>query len=565
LRKLLPRALRRPLKSVLGRIVPQNKRKAGKSEREPRPPAVPHPPVDFGPARLISSTPPVFLTGIRRGGYLGIASAFAQRFGNMKAGFIIFPTWTLEQSRSPHAIRQTLTEHSGRHPNHRFLFICGTPKETQILQDLGIPAVFLSKNVMVSDQIFRPIQDARVEFDGIYNARFIPVKRHELAAAVPRVGYIAYVEGNRDQQFRDLYSAALARNPGHVILNDLVGGMPARMSPEQVNGALARAAVGLILSAVEGSNYASVEYLLAGLPVVSTPSIGGRDVFFDPDYCIVCAPDPAAVREAVATLRARNTPREVIRARTLAKLQPDRERFLGMIDGLIEELGGERRYSDGAWPFGDATGAPWRPFAEHLAEFAERQQRADLAEEFGLSHDALSNVQLHAAELRPIVTAIRERPGCALLVFGCGNDSPFWEKVNRGGTTAFLEDNPRWVSNARAALATATVHSVQYGTRLAEWPRLLDSPSELAMDLPVELDSRRWDVILVDGPAGYDDTQPGRMKSIYAASRLVAAGGRVFVHDCDRPAERAFTSRYLGDERLFVEAKGRATLRGYTF
>jgi glucuronoxylan 4-O-methyltransferase len=85
------------------------------------------------------------------------------------------------------------------------------------------------------------------------------------------------------------------------------------------------------------------------------------------------------------------------------------------------------------------------------------------------------------------------------------------------------------------------------------------------MDLPVELGSRRWDVILVDGPAGYDDTQPGRMKSIYAASRLVAAGGRVFVHDCDRPAERAFTSRYLGDDRLFVEAKGRATLRGYTF
>jgi hypothetical protein len=85
------------------------------------------------------------------------------------------------------------------------------------------------------------------------------------------------------------------------------------------------------------------------------------------------------------------------------------------------------------------------------------------------------------------------------------------------------------------------------------------------MDLPVEVGSRRWDVILVDGPTGHKDGQPGRMKSIYAASTLVAPGGCVFVHDCERPAEQAFASRYLGDDRLYIEAKGRAMLRGYAF
>jgi glycosyltransferase involved in cell wall biosynthesis len=49
-----------------------------------------------------------------------------------------------------------------------------------------------------------------------------------------------------------------------------------------VNQGLARAVVGLCLSTVEGSNYASMEYMLAGLPIVSTPSIGGREVYFDP-------------------------------------------------------------------------------------------------------------------------------------------------------------------------------------------------------------------------------------------------------------------------------------------
>lgn len=189
----------------------------------------------------------------------------------------------------------------------------------------------------------------------------------------------------------------------------------------------------------------------------------------------------------------------------------------------------------------------------------------EVAQEFGLDPDALTSVQLHANELRPIAMTIRGKPGCALLVFGCSNDSPFWEKINRSGTTAFLEDDPEWVVKTRARLATAAVHTISYGTSLTEWRRLLGSPFQLVMELPVEVGSRRWDVILVDGPAGHKDTQPGRMKSIYAASRLVAAGGHVFVHDCERPAEQAFASRYLGDDRLFIEVKGRAVLRGYAF
>lgn len=554
LRKLLPRAIRKHLNRMLRRGAPE---KAG-------PPGTRDAPGEFGPVRRLSSAPPVFLSGISKNAYLGIARAFARRYGNLDAGFIVFPTWSLEQSRTPQAIQRALAIHAERNPGHRFLLICNTPAETLLLQGLGLRAVFLNKNFMVSERIFRPIPDCSVEFDAVYNARFIPAKRHELVSAVPRVGYIAYIESNRDQEFRQLYAGALARSPHHVLLNEQVDGLPVRMSHEQVNAALGRAAVGLVLSEVEGSSYASMEYLLAGLPVVSTPSKGGRDVFFDPEYCIVCDPAPAAVRDAVDTLRARNIPREYIRARTLARIQPERARFLRAVDDLVEELGGHRRFQDRDWPFGDESGVAWRTFKEHLADFAA-SQRAELEVEFGLKSGVLANVQLEAGEIRPIVTAIRDKPGCNVLVFGCGNDAPFWESVNRGGTTAFLEDDPAWAAKAQAALASAIVHPVRYDTRVAEWRRLLDRPSELAMELPAEIGSRRWDVIIVDGPAGFDDTQPGRMKSIYAASRLVAPAGRIFVHDCQRPAEQAFASRYLGDHRLFVEARGRAVLKGYAF
>src|SRR5690606_8636165 len=111
----------------------------------------------------------------------------------------------------------------------------------------------------------------------------------------------------------------------------------------------------------------------------------------------------------------------------------------------------------------------------------------------------------------------------------------------------------------------AQVHLVQYGTQRRFWRALLDDEDRLAMDLPHDVFARHWDVIIVDAPAGFDDTTPGRMKSIYAASRLARPGTRVFVHDCERPVEDAFTSKYLGSTRVFVETRGRAILRGYAF
>jgi glycosyltransferase involved in cell wall biosynthesis len=345
--------------------------------------------VDFGPVRILSASPPILLSGIPYDEYLGIARAFAARHGNVEAGFVIFPTWTIESSGFPEAIRQRFLSHIERYPRHELRFICNTPKETELLTGAGLPATFLNKNFMVSDRIFHPIPTAEVEFDAVYNARFVTEKRHELAAAIPRVGYIAYLdqEGGRREQFHALLSAALSRNPDHALLNEIVDGQPAGMSHEQVNAALNRAAVGLLLSDREGSSYASMEYMLAGLPVVSTPSRGGRDVFFDPEYCIVCEPDPRTIRDAVAALRARSIPRAVVRERTLARIGADRKRFLVMIDDLIAELGGERRYSGTAWPFGHANGVRWAPFKEHLAELAE-QQRASLANELGFEAPA---------------------------------------------------------------------------------------------------------------------------------------------------------------------------------
>ena len=524
---------------------------------------------DFGPVAVLSHDPPVFKTGIAQDEFLGIARAFGERYGDVAAGFIIYPTWTIESTSA--ALAAAAAAHRERFRNHHLLFMCNTQREADLVSLAGQPAVFLNKNFTVSETIFRPLADAVVEFDAIYNARFVPSKRHELAAKIDRVAYLSYAEGSapRLNHQRKLMAATLARNPSHTLLNPLTDGLPDRLTHCEANAALNRAAVGLCLSDVEGSNYASMEYMLAGLPVVSTPSQGGRDVYFDPDYCMICEPNAAAVRDAVKAIKARKLSREHIRARTLAKIEPQRRRFVTLVDDMIASLGAPRRF-DVPWPFAEtSTMVTWDSFANHLLAFDRVAGSGRLAGATGMGVPIvaadLEDVQLQSTELRPIITAIASRPRCSLLVFGCGNDSTLWEKINRDGTTAFVEDDPKWLEAARSRLTTAQVHPVRYGTRRSDWLSLLNSPAMLELDLPAAVSSRRWDVVFVDGPAGYEDAHPGRMKSIYAASRLVAPGGCVFIHDCDRPVERQFAARYLGSQRLFVEVRGRAVLNGYAF
>jgi len=88
--------------------------------------------------------------------------------------------------------------------------------------------------------------------------------------------------------------------------------------------------------------FASIEYMLCGLPVVSTPSRGGRDFYFDPEFCRVVPPDPVAVADAVAELIRRDLPPEHIRAKTLPKLLHDRAKLLGFVRAIYEETGTHR-------------------------------------------------------------------------------------------------------------------------------------------------------------------------------------------------------------------------------
>lgn len=161
-------------------------------------------------------------------------------------------------------------------------------------------------------------------------------------------------------------------------------------------------------------------------------------------------------------------------------------------------------------------------------------------------------VQMYPAEMVMVTRAVRSFSPCRLLVFGVGNDSGYWLALNRKGTTVFLEHDEPWLQAIAGDIGHGPILAVRYDTRLDESSTLIDQPSRLAMELPPSVRERTWDVILVDAPPGRQPNHPGRMQSIYEASRLVSPTGHVFVHDCHRRVERLYSDRFLGTGMMLV-------------
>ncbi len=153
-------------------------------------------------------------------------------------------------------------------------------------------------------------------------------------------------------------------------------------------------------------------------------------------------------------------------------------------------------------------------------------------------------VLLSIDELFAIALSLRLHPG-PFLIFGAGHDSVLWAILNGGRSTVFLESDPYWMKRIGARARFLDLYQVTYTTRLDEMrvPEIKELTPP-ALDLPETLRVQTWVTILVDAPQGWGDG-PGRLQSIFEAGRLVAKGGRIFVHDCDREGERYLTGLYL--------------------
>jgi glycosyltransferase involved in cell wall biosynthesis len=276
--------------------------------------------------------------------------------------------WTLENPRFLKNAVSAYRQHTGVFPEHRLLFLCNAPREVELLETEGIPAVLCNHNLFVDEDVFCIDPASRKDFDAIYVAVISRYKRHALCRDLPSVAFVYYDPHTRagSTYFAELgemlpnatfineqYAQRALARPLHRRAEKLINQLLAQrrhvnLPPHGVAACINRARVGLCLSAEEGAMFASTEYLLCGVPVVTTVSRGGRDYFFAPEFCTTVEPDPRAVGRAVADLARRAPPPETIRAATLEKVRRERLKLRDILQAIFEAEGIMSRFAE-AW------------------------------------------------------------------------------------------------------------------------------------------------------------------------------------------------------------------------
>jgi len=295
---------------------------------------------NYAPYTILSGNPPIFFMPYWIDDQLLPLSSLDMLFEYLRdrrAYFLFNWFWQIEEPRKIAAYHRLEQAHQREYPGHRFIHLCNTTRQIQRFRDAGLEAIFCNQNCLVDESIFRPLPEVAKEFDAIYDGRLIDHKRHHLANKVASLGLVyAFNQMVDSRATVDRIRKSLAHA---YFFNHPEGGEYRVLPSAEVNRSLNRCRVGLCLSAVEGAMYASIQYLLAGLPVVSTHSEGGRDVMFDENFVTITEAAPEAVAAAVASWCREAPEPEFIRARTLEKVRAHRRRFIDLVQTIYDEEG----------------------------------------------------------------------------------------------------------------------------------------------------------------------------------------------------------------------------------
>lgn len=223
---------------------------------------------------------------------------------------------------SRYKVKQTIHNLQGR----THFLIVNARDEDETRKRFFIQGSQFTGSIYINEHIYRPQPDPKL-YDAIYMARLDAFKRHALAKNIEKLMVLSY-GGDLHKFCPELSHADFNRE---------------FLSQQEVAQKYNQSCVGLCLSAVEGAMFASCEYLLCGIPVVSTPSKGGRDEFFDHENALIVPPEPEAIAQAVQHWKTHPPDPYKVREQTLKRLNCIRQRYCTYIANLIEQGGGHKQ------------------------------------------------------------------------------------------------------------------------------------------------------------------------------------------------------------------------------
>jgi len=210
------------------------------------------------------------------------------------------------------------------------LLVVNTQEEDFLREQAGVPGFYGNAEIYQPDYLYidsdaTKQENQKFKYDAIYNARLDDFKRHSLCSAVDNIRFLTGGKGALIGQINDLENSSVSYE---------------MLSAREVGAEVHQSRCGLALSAQEGTMRSSTEYLLCGRPVVSTRSVGGRDIYYTNENCRIVDATPEAVREAVQYWIENPPDQKLIRRKVLAQLNSYRYAYSRKISQLQSSRGG---------------------------------------------------------------------------------------------------------------------------------------------------------------------------------------------------------------------------------
>lgn len=225
----------------------------------------------------------------------------------------------------------------------RVVIGCNQREEVTRLRLLGVRAYLLNQNMHLPERVYRPMPVEEKKYDAYYAAQALPFKRIWLAEKIEKLFVLTY--GKRAHTKSGGYDLhAYEPRVKHADFNR--GFIEDK---DEICSLMSQSVCGLALSEKEGAMWASMEYLMCGLPVVTTKNIGGRDHYLNDVNATWVAADAESVADAVNHYCKHPKDPGEIRSAVLEKVQRDRDRFIDIISLEASRIGIEKLDSSFIW------------------------------------------------------------------------------------------------------------------------------------------------------------------------------------------------------------------------
>ncbi len=138
-----------------------------------------------------------------------------------------------------------------------------------------------------------------------------------------------------------------------------------------------------------------------------------------------------------------------------------------------------------------------------------------------------------------------------MLVFGLGFDSKMWYNGNKH--TYFIENKEKYINLNINDIPRSNIIKYEYKNINVKNSFKISDDDIKKYVIPEEITNiGPFDIIIIDGPEGFNSKKPGRLIPYYWASILSKKGTIIYGDDCSRELEKYSINKFFKDkEKVF--------------